>query len=427
MAYDSEIRLLSKAIRDRDIAPILDAGIKEDWFENKECRAVWKWTRDHWSKYGEVATATSVKAEFPTFTLLDVQDSLLYLVDKFVEYRRWVLIEDMVQGAIAEFETTNDHEAVKAELEKRLSVINAETTTGVIDERLEVDPETRYTEYEELEKRGGALLGLPTGFALIDEATAGLTDGQLITVIAKPKTGKSMLGLAMAIHVHKQGKNVMFHGFEMSNWEQRERHDAMRANVSYQRLRRGNLTPGEKRRYASMLSSMKSHTNSFVLSESRSGSTVSEIAAKIERNKPDILFIDGVYMMWDEQTGDRGTPQAITNITRSLKELAGRAQIPIVITTQVLSWKTKGGKVTADSIGYSSSFYQDSDVILALEAIDGDDELRELRVEESRNCGKETTLLVWRWDTGCFHDESVASSCKYCNAIATFAPHIPVI
>ena len=427
MAYDSEVRLLSRAIRDRDISTLLDAGIKDEWFENVECKALWKWTRDHWSKYGEVASATSVKAEFPTFNLLEVNDTIDYLVDKFVEYRRWVLIEDMLQSANDEFSTTNDHESVKAELERRLSTINAETTTGIIDERLEVDPEDRFSEYEELEKRGGALLGLPTGFDLIDEATAGLCPGQLVTVIAKPKTGKSMLGLAMAIYMHEQGKNVMFHGFEMSNYEQRERHDAMRAKISYQRFRRGNLNPGEKARYKKMLVDMKGYTNSFILSESRSGSTVSEMAAKLERNKPDILFIDGVYMMWDEQTGDRGTPQAITNITRSLKELAGRFQIPIVITPQVLSWKTKGGKITADSIGYSSSFYQDSDVILALEFVDGDDELRELRVEESRNCGKEETILTWRWDTGCFHDESAASTCGSCAAVASYAPFIPII
>ena len=427
MAYDSEIRLLSKAVRDRNINPILEAGVKDEWFGNTECRAVWKWTKDHWVKYGEVATATSVKAEFPTFPLLEVEDSLQYLVDEFVKFRRWMLVENLVAEAIEGFKATNDHEQVKADIEKRLSEINAETAIGIKDDRLEADPDSRFTDYEELEKRGGALLGLPTGFELIDEATAGLTDGQLVTVIAKPKTGKSMLGLAMAIHMHEQGKNVLFHGFEMSNFEQRERHDAMRAKINYQRFRRGGLLPGEKVKYKAMLAHMKTMTSSFILSESRSGSTVSEIAAKLDKNKPDILFIDGVYMMWDEQTGDRGTPQAITNITRSLKELAGRAQIPIVITTQVLSWKTKGGKITADSIGYSSSFYQDSDVILALEFVDGDPELRELRVEESRNCGKEETLLVWRWETGCFHDEAASGTCKECKAVSSFAPSIPVI
>jgi replicative DNA helicase len=427
VAYDNEIRLLSRAVRERDIGPILDAAVKDEWFENQDCRAFWKWMRTHWTKYGEVPTATSAKAEFPTFTLLEVHDSLQYLVDKFVEYRRYVLIEDTVQSAVATFKSTNDHEAVMAELEKGLAVVNRETSIGATDARLDEDPESRYKDYEELEARGGALLGLPTGFALIDEATAGLCPGQLITIIALPKTGKSVLALRIAMHMHDLGKNILFHGFEMSNWEQRERHDAIRSHVSYQRFRRGNLNPGEKARYKKMLADMMMSSSAFTLSENRGGSTVSSLAAKIERNKPDIVFVDGVYLMWDEQTGERGTPQAITNITRSLKELAQRTQLPIVISTQVLPWKTKSGKVTADSIGYSSSFYQDSDVILALERVDGDDELRELRVEESRNCGKEDTLLVWRWETGCFHDESESGTCTFCASVMSFMPSIPII
>ena len=43
--------------------------------------------------------------------------------------------------------------------------------------------------------------------------------------------------------------------------------------------------------------------------------------------------------MDDEQGEPKGSPQALTNITRSLKRLAQRFDIPIVGTTQVLSWK----------------------------------------------------------------------------------------
>jgi hypothetical protein len=84
--------------------------------------------------------------------------------------------------------------------------------------------------------------------------------------------------------------------------------------------------------------------------------------------KPDIVFVDGVYLMMDELTGEMNTPQAITNITRAMKRLAQRIDLPIIITTQTLLWKMRAGKVTADSIGYSSSFFQDSDVILGSRA-----------------------------------------------------------
>jgi RecA-family ATPase len=144
------------------------------------------------------------------------------------------------------------------------------------------------------------------------------------------------------------------------------------------------------------------------------GLTIDSLVAKAEQLNPDILFVDGVYLMLDQVTGDANTPQALTNITRGLKRVAQKLNIPVVITTQTLLWKMKGGKVSADSIGYSSSFFQDSDVILGLEPVEEDDSVRILKIVQSRNCPPSETSITWNWDTGCFHDESKQSSCKFC-------------
>ena len=153
----------------------------------------------------------------------------------------------------------------------------------------------------------------------------------------------------------------------------------------------------------------------FHLVDAVNGITVSALAAKIEQCKPDIVFVDGVYLMMDEITGEMNTPQSITNITRALKRLAQKIDKPIVITTQTLLWKMRAGKVTADSIGYSSSFFQDSDVILGLQPVEEDEELRLLKVVASRNCPPSETAITWRWETGCFHDESEMMKCPYCS------------
>jgi replicative DNA helicase len=417
--------LISKAIRERTITPLLEAGVTADWFVNPDCKAVWKWTVDHWNKYGEVATAVSVKAEFPTLALLNVEDSLDYILDKFVEHRRAVRVEDTLGAAIEILEQTNDHEQVIVLLEKQISEIHTESTPGTSDLRLDQDPLERFKEYEERESHGGGLLGLPTGFAKIDEATAGLSGGQLITIIAPPKTGKSQLALSMGVNMHEAGHSVLFQSFEMRNSEQQIRHDAMRAKVDFQRMRRANLTAAEKNAYKDMLTRTAVMTNQFTLSDAKSGITVSALAAKIEKVQPELVFVDGVYLMLDEQTNESNTPQALTNITRALKNLALRIDLPIVVSTQTLLWKMKGGKVTADSIGYSSSFFQDSDVILALQPIDNDDEHRELRVEESRHCGKESVTLVWRWETGCFHDDTIdETTCSGCATASLWTPSV---
>jgi replicative DNA helicase len=427
VAHDNEVRLISRAIRDRNITPLLDVGVDASWWNNPSVKDVWVWMVKHWTKYSEVPTPTTVKAEFPTFTLLNVQDTLDYLLDKFVEYRRHVAVTDTVQQAAEILSSTNDHEAAKDFIAAALMEIDRSGVPGISDINLMNDPLLRLAEYEEVEKRGGALLGLPTGFEKIDEATAGLQPGQLVTIIATPKVGKSTLALQAAVNMHEQGHGVMLQSFEMSNVEQQVRHDAMRAKIAHDRLRRGRLTTAEKQQYRVMLTRTAALTHPLTLVDSVHGITVSALTAQIEKHKPPIAIVDGVYLMMDEQTGEANTPQAITNITRSLKRLAQRSKIPIVISTQTLPWKTKNGKVSADAIGYSSSFFQDSDVILGLQRVDGNDEVRELLVVESRNCGRESVTLVWRWDTGCFHEDtpSMRASCQGCKIAARYGPQHP--
>jgi hypothetical protein len=81
----------------------------------------------------------------------------------------------------------------------------------------------------------------------------------------------------------------------------------------------------------------------------------------------------------------------------------------------------RGGKVSADSIGYSSSFFQDSDVILGLEPVEDSDYTRNLRVVQSRNAAPEETTITWIWDTGCFHDVIPPSSPNQCKGCATWS------
>jgi RecA-family ATPase len=232
-------------------------------------------------------------------------------------------------------------------------------------------------------------------------------------VIAPPKTGKSQIALQIAVNTHAAGKVPMFQSFEMTNHEQLQRHDSMRAHISAARLRRGKLTTAEEDRYLDMLSAMKT-SHPFHLVDAINGLTIDSLIAKAEQLNPDILFVDGVYLMMDQVTGDSNTPQALTNITRGLKRVAQKLNIPVVITTQTLLWKMKGGKVSADSIGYSSSFFQDSDVILGLEPVEDDEMIRLLKIVQSRNCPPSETSITWNWDKGCFHDEQDPNKCQFC-------------
>ena len=159
------------------------------------------------------------------------------------------------------------------------------------------------------------------------------------------------------------------------------------------------------RSFYSEVNSIQTTDGKFWFADSSSGLTVSAVASKIQSKNPDIVFIDGTYLMIDEQTNESNTPQSITNITRSLKRLAMKINKPIVISTQALTWKMRGGNVTADSIGYSSSFHQDADVIFGLQRVDETvDDMRTLKVIASRNSGLTDATLMWDWNTGSFRE-----------------------
>jgi replicative DNA helicase len=411
MASDNEHRLVSKVIRDRDIVPALQRGVNESWFLDDDNRKAWSFVRKHYGEYSEVPTAVTVKDHYPNYKVLDVQDNIEYLLDTMVDFRRRLLTRQGLETAVEQLQD-NNHDAALLAMEATITKVNEQGILGTHEIDLTKNTEQRYKDYQALQNE--EFLGIPTGFSKIDEATAGLQGGQLITIIAPPKTGKSQIALKMALNVHSQGFIPMFQSFEMNNHEQQQRHDAMRANVSHGRLRRGKLLPAEEDRYIDVLNKMETEP-SFHLIDAVNGITVSSLAAKIEQTKPDIVFVDGVYLMLDEVSGEMNTPQAITNVTRSLKRLAQRINKPIIITTQTLLWKMRAGKVTADSIGYSSSFFQDSDVILGLEPVEEDEDIRLLKIVASRNCGPSETALTWRWETGCFHDEEQMMKCTFCS------------
>lgn len=403
VAADNEERLISRIVRTRDLAPALEAGVEDSWFFVEENKAMWKFLRVHWTRYQEVPSAVTVKDNFPAYRLLAVEDSLEYLVDQLVEYRKRQKTIEVVQDA-AEYISAGNHDAAIAAMSSGVAVIYDEGIAKSTDVDLTKDPLKRFNEYLEIKTRPNGLLGYSTGFRTIDEATAGLQPGQLITIIAPPKTGKSVLAMQMAVNVHRDGHVPMFLSFEMSNLEQQHRHDAMRANIASSRLQRGKLRPDEEKRYKDSLVEMED-MHKFYLTDSTSSMTVSGLSAKIDKIKPDIVFVDGVYLMVDEASGEANTPQALTSITRNLKQLGMRVGVPIVITTQVLLWKMKKRQVSADAIGYSSSFFQDSDVILGLQRQDEeDDSSRELKIVASRNCGPASTDLLWDWEAGKFEE-----------------------
>jgi replicative DNA helicase len=404
---NNQVKLISKILSDRDVTLVLEKNINESWFSDATDKKIFKFIQQHFVNYQECPSLDVILENFPTFEITPCLDSVDYLIDRLTQDRRKQRIVATLGSALEALEREQDHESALLALQNGIVKLEEDGLNSSTDLEITIAAKSAVEEYE-WRKNNPGLLGLPTGFPTIDRATSGLQNGQLIVIIAPPKTGKSTLALQIATNCHLNNKVPLFYSFEMSNSEQKSRYYAMRARISHKRLMEGNLTSEEESRYYRVVKGIENMHDKFWFSDSSGGQTVSGVASKIQNKNPDIVFIDGTYLMIDEQTGEANTPQALTNITRSLKRLAQKVNKPIVISTQVLAWKMKGGKVNADAIGYSSSFHQDADTIFGLQRETEDvDDTRLLKVVASRNSGLSEVSLCWDWDSGQFRELGV--------------------
>jgi replicative DNA helicase len=401
---------------DRDVDSALKRGVTEDKVSYGEYRDAFRFICTHQTQYGSVPSPTLTKTEFPSIRLVKVEDGMDVVLDQFMEDHRKRVAKELISDAVSLMEKRRwDADDVLLLIQNSMTKLEGGTGgVGVVNLSDPAVIDQQIADYQARKARSGSLLGIATGFPTIDDATLGLQSQQLVTIVAAPKTGKSQLAMRIAQTVWDQGHSPAFLSFEMTNDEQSRRRAAMSYGLSHTRLMNADLVSTEEKKFLDGLAKMKGK-HPFHLIDSTSGMTVSSVGAKARELKPDVLFIDGVYLMVDEVTGESGTPQALTNITRSLKRLAQKLNIPIVISTQTLTWKMKKNKLDPNSIGYSSSFYQDSDVIFGLER--GEEELgdnyRLLKVLASRNTGPAEVELDWDWNTGKFEEITTSTSSTY--------------
>lgn len=365
-------------------------------------RAAFKAILAHHSEYQQPPSQEAFGRDFPTYRLSDAPDPLDYYLDEIKHAHKNTLLEYGLSDAVDAWKDDDPAEALQI-LTRTIADVNSEISSSRIVDITQTGPQ-RVDRYKAYSKREGSLRGISSGFHSIDQYTQGWQPGQFIVFVGPPAAGKSTLMLLAAMAAHRTVYSPAFFGFEMSNEEQEERYDAIRAGVSHTKLRSGRLPSDDIEKIAKAMRRDELLRPLHFSEDISSTTTVSGLSAQIDRLNPSIVFVDGMYMMEDDQGELKGSPAAITNVTRSLKRLAQVKRIPVVGSTQVLLWKMDRKKgVTQNSIGYSSSFLQDADGLIAVEQTD-DPQVNKLKSLKQRNAPGFEVLVEWDWETGRFQE-----------------------
>lgn len=394
---DIEWATLCKAVETGEFRALLDARITATFFADEENAAVFGWMLDYWSNHSASPTEGALHHEYPNYALIETPEPLTWYLEELRDQHKYSRVTEVLDGVKEPLKRGDAGNVIKL-LAHGIEQVNIEIS-DLTDTDITRTTADRMTRYDSLAAHRG-MQGIPTGFSTMDLATSGLQKEQLITLMGTQKVGKSVIMIKMASAAHAAGYRPLFVTFEMSTDEQEMRHDAFRAGISYNRMANGSMTRDDKKKLRKMFNGLEAMQPMTVVHDPASTTTVSALAAKISMHNPDCVYIDGAYLMDPEIEAEPNSPQALTSITRSLKRLAQRAQVPIVASTQALAWKARRGKLTLDSIGYSSSFAQDSDVIFGIEEIKDVEEERLLRIVAGRNTARREVRLRFDWEQG---------------------------
>lgn len=400
---DIQHALLSKVIIGADLREMVEARITEEFFPDEKYRLVFRFLLEHWKNYGTAPDEAVVARTFPTYTWTNDPQPLSYFIDQ-IRLRREDTLYSEALNKVATVITDREEP-------KRVEKVRQILHDALVKARLEVsgtrdtDITSSYldiiTRLGDRRSNPGHLRGLPTGFHGLDYVTGGFQPEQFIVLTGVPKSGKSSVMLYMALNVWRHGRIPLFVGFEMSNNEQEDRLSSMLSGVSLTKILNGTTTIPEFLKVSRSLKELKNGSPFFFSSDITSATTVSGIQSKIQQYRPDVVFIDGVYLMdseLDPRTAPKGSPAALTDISRSIKRLAQTNRIPIVVTTQSLVSRSRGGLNLA-SIGYTSAFGQDADLVLGVERQENSN-MSKFHVIESRSGPRKELYIEWDWDRG---------------------------
>ncbi len=224
-------------------------------------------------------------------------------------------------------------------------------------------------EIEAIESHGGALSGVPTGFARLDEVTHGLHGGQFVIVAARPAMGKSTLGLDLARSASiKNGMTSAIFSLEMSRNEIVMRLLSAEASVALNHMRAGTLGEADWDRLAKKMGQV-SEAPLFI--DDSPNMTMMEIRAKARRLKQrfdlKLLVIDYLQLMSSGRKVESRQVE-VSEFSRSLKLLAKELDIPVVALSQL----NRGAEQRQDKrpmlsdLRESGSLEQDADMVILL-------------------------------------------------------------
>lgn len=218
-----------------------------------------------------------------------------------------------------------------------------------------------------LSSQDDPITGVPTGFAGIDELTAGLQPSDLIIVAGRPSMGKTSFAMNIAENAAlKREMAVAIYSMEMPGEQLSMRLISSFGRIDQHKIRTGKLDDADWPRFTQAVSILEK-TKLFIDDSPALSPTELRARARRLKREHDIGLVIVDYLQLMQVPGSKeNRATEISEISRSLKALAKELNVPVVALSQLnrsLEQRPNKRPIMSD-LRESGAIEQDADVII---------------------------------------------------------------
>jgi replicative DNA helicase len=337
-------------------------------------------------EHGEVVDAVTLSEYLKTAGDFDAVGGTTYLSQLLdavptaanVEYharivREKAVLRRLIEAATSIIQTTYDAKGEVEELldeaeQKIFQIAQTHERRGFVWIKELLWPAMEQIEL--LSQNSSSVTGVPSGFADLDEKTAGFQRGDLVIVAARPSMGKTAFTLNIAQHAAIGARRaVAFFSLEMSKESLVQRMLTSEARVDASRVRTGRLRDDDYPRLAQAAGLLNTAP---IYVDDTPAISILEMRAKARRlkaDRPDLALVVVDYLQLMRAAGrNENRQQEVSEVSRGLKALAKELDLPVIALSQLsraVESRPEKRPMMSD-LRESGALEQDADVIMFL-------------------------------------------------------------
>lgn len=222
---------------------------------------------------------------------------------------------------------------------------------------------------EDMSKNKNGIRGIPTGFPDLDTLLSGLHPSDLIILAARPSMGKTALALDIARNAAvRHDVPVGIFSLEMSSEQIVDRMLSAESYVDSWRMRTGAIHAEED--FSKIRDALENLSKAPIYIDDKPAQNILSMRAVARRLKRErgigLIIVDYLQLMAPTNTKQSDSMvQQVTEISRSLKQLARELEVPVLALSQLSrAVEQRGGKPRLSDLRDSGSIEQDADVVM---------------------------------------------------------------